>query len=124
MPPVNGVGEPCAGEPHARFDAAGAGTGAPGHGTKAASSSGSLPALLKAMSRATSGQPQSCFCLAARTPDVDSRFAKVQESLITFLRRTLPLGRTSAETHILLPLCVKIRVIRHALDESNPVIGG
>ena len=32
MPPVNGVGEPCAGEPHARFDAAGAGNGAPGHG--------------------------------------------------------------------------------------------
>jgi Group II intron, maturase-specific domain len=29
---VNGVGEPCAGEPHARFDAAGAGNGAPGHG--------------------------------------------------------------------------------------------
>jgi RNA-directed DNA polymerase len=28
MPPVNGVGEPCAGEPHARFDAAGAGNGA------------------------------------------------------------------------------------------------
>ena len=32
MPPVNGVGEPCAGEPHARFDAARAGNGAPGHG--------------------------------------------------------------------------------------------
>ena len=32
MPAVNGVGEPCAGEPHARFDAAGAGNGAPGHG--------------------------------------------------------------------------------------------
>jgi hypothetical protein len=32
MPPVNGVGEPWAGEPHARFDAAGAGNGAPGHG--------------------------------------------------------------------------------------------
>jgi len=29
---VNGVGEPCAGEPHARFEAAGAGNGAPGHG--------------------------------------------------------------------------------------------
>lgn len=28
MPVVNGVGEPCAGEPHARFDAAGAGNGA------------------------------------------------------------------------------------------------
>ena len=28
MPAVNGVGEPCAGEPHARFDAAGAGNGA------------------------------------------------------------------------------------------------
>jgi hypothetical protein len=28
MPAVNGVGEPCAGEPHARFEAAGAGTGA------------------------------------------------------------------------------------------------
>ncbi len=28
MPPVNGVGEPCAGEPHARFEAAGAGNGA------------------------------------------------------------------------------------------------
>jgi hypothetical protein len=25
MPAVNGVGEPCAGEPHARFDVAGAG---------------------------------------------------------------------------------------------------
>jgi hypothetical protein len=32
MPPVNGVGEPCAGEPHARFEAAGAGNGAPGYG--------------------------------------------------------------------------------------------
>jgi hypothetical protein len=32
MPAVNGVGEPCAGEPHARFDAAGAGNGAPGNG--------------------------------------------------------------------------------------------
>jgi hypothetical protein len=32
MPAVNGVGEPCAGEPHARFEAAGAGNGAPGHG--------------------------------------------------------------------------------------------
>jgi hypothetical protein len=32
MPPVNRAGEPCAGEPHARFDAAGAGNGAPGHG--------------------------------------------------------------------------------------------
>src|SRR5229473_6099438 len=32
MPAVNGVGEPCAGEPHARFDAAGAGNGAPGSG--------------------------------------------------------------------------------------------
>ena len=32
MPAVNGVGEPCAGKPHARFDAAGAGNGAPGHG--------------------------------------------------------------------------------------------
>src|SRR6185437_16367843 len=29
---VNGVGEPCAGEPHALFEAAGAGNGAPGHG--------------------------------------------------------------------------------------------
>jgi hypothetical protein len=28
MPAVNGVGEPCAGKPHARFDAAGAGNGA------------------------------------------------------------------------------------------------
>ncbi len=28
MPAVNGVGEPCAGEPHARFEAAGAGNGA------------------------------------------------------------------------------------------------
>ena len=28
MPPANGVGEPCAGEPHARFEAAGAGNGA------------------------------------------------------------------------------------------------
>jgi hypothetical protein len=28
MLPVNGVGEPCAGEPHARFEAAGAGNGA------------------------------------------------------------------------------------------------
>ena len=28
MPAVNNVGEPCAGEPHARFDAAGAGNGA------------------------------------------------------------------------------------------------
>jgi hypothetical protein len=28
MPPVNGVGEPCAGEPHARFEVAGAGNGA------------------------------------------------------------------------------------------------
>ena len=27
MPPVNGVGEPCAGEPHARFEVAGAGNG-------------------------------------------------------------------------------------------------
>jgi len=28
MPSVNGVGEPCAGEPHARFEAAGTGNGA------------------------------------------------------------------------------------------------
>ena len=28
MPAVNDVGEPCAGEPHARFDAAGTGNGA------------------------------------------------------------------------------------------------
>ena len=28
MPPVNGVGEPCAGEPHARFEVAGTGNGA------------------------------------------------------------------------------------------------
>ena len=28
MPTVNGVGEPCAGEPHARFEAAGTGNGA------------------------------------------------------------------------------------------------
>ena len=28
MPAVNGVGEPCAGEPHARFEVAGAGNGA------------------------------------------------------------------------------------------------
>jgi len=28
MPAVNGVGEPCAGKPHARFEAAGAGNGA------------------------------------------------------------------------------------------------
>jgi hypothetical protein len=28
MPTVNGVGEPCAGEPHARFEVAGAGNGA------------------------------------------------------------------------------------------------
>jgi hypothetical protein len=27
MPPVNGVGEPGAGEPHARFEVAGAGKG-------------------------------------------------------------------------------------------------
>ena len=32
MPAVNGVGERCAGEPHARSEAAGAGNGAPGHG--------------------------------------------------------------------------------------------
>src|SRR5579859_1685450 len=32
MPAVNGVGEPCAGEPHARFEVAGAGNGAPGNG--------------------------------------------------------------------------------------------
>jgi hypothetical protein len=31
MPAVNGVGEPCAGKPHARFDAAGAGNGAIRH---------------------------------------------------------------------------------------------
>src|SRR5207247_6597218 len=29
MPAVNGVGEPCAGEPHARIEVAGAGNGAP-----------------------------------------------------------------------------------------------
>jgi hypothetical protein len=36
MPAVNGVGEPGAGEPHARFDAAGTGNGAigPGHGDR------------------------------------------------------------------------------------------
>src|ERR1700685_3639840 len=28
MPAVNGVGEPCAGEPHARFEVAGTGNGA------------------------------------------------------------------------------------------------
>jgi hypothetical protein len=28
MPAVNDVGEPCAGKPHARFEAAGAGNGA------------------------------------------------------------------------------------------------
>jgi len=28
MPAVNGVGEPCAGEPHARIEVAGAGNGA------------------------------------------------------------------------------------------------
>jgi hypothetical protein len=28
MPAVNGVGEPCAGEPHARFETAGTGNGA------------------------------------------------------------------------------------------------
>jgi hypothetical protein len=28
MPPVNGVGEPCAGKQHARFEAAGTGNGA------------------------------------------------------------------------------------------------
>jgi hypothetical protein len=27
MPAVNGVGEPCAGKPHARFEAAGTGNG-------------------------------------------------------------------------------------------------
>jgi hypothetical protein len=35
MPAVNGVGEPCAGEPHARFEVAGVGNGMwprqPGH---------------------------------------------------------------------------------------------
>ncbi len=33
MPAVNGVGEPCAGEPHARIEVAGAGNGAMDRGT-------------------------------------------------------------------------------------------
>jgi hypothetical protein len=32
MPAVNDVGEPCAGEPHARFDGRGLETEHPGHG--------------------------------------------------------------------------------------------
>jgi hypothetical protein len=32
MPAVNDVGEPCAGEPHARFDGRGLETEQPGHG--------------------------------------------------------------------------------------------
>ena len=48
MPAVNGVGEPCAGEPHARFEAAGAGNGADlTKGTGVAQPTGK-PAAMKA----------------------------------------------------------------------------
>ena len=48
MPAVNGVGEPCAGEPHARFEVAGAGNGADlTKGTGVAQPAGK-PAAMKA----------------------------------------------------------------------------
>ena len=58
MPAVNGVGEPCAGEPHARFEAAGAGNGADlTKGTGVAQPTGK-PAAMKAPGPTVSEPPR------------------------------------------------------------------
>ena len=58
MPAVNGVGEPCAGEPHARFEVAGAGNGADlTKGTGVAQPTGK-PAAMKAPGPTVSEPPR------------------------------------------------------------------
>src|SRR5690348_4666278 len=58
MPAVNGVGEPCAGEPHARFEAAGTGNGAdPAKDTGVAQPTGK-PAAAKAPGPKASEPPR------------------------------------------------------------------
>ena len=61
---VNGVGEPCAGEPHARFEAAGAGNGADlAKGTGVAQPTGK-PAAAKAQPGPTAGRASRADILA------------------------------------------------------------
>ena len=65
MPPVNGVGEPCAGEPHARFEAAGTGNGADlAKDTGVAQPTGK-PAATKAPGPKASEQPRQSPTLRA-----------------------------------------------------------
>ena len=65
MPAVNDVGEPCAGEPHARFDAAGTGNGADlTKGTGVAQPSGK-PAATKAPGPTVSEPPRQSPTLQA-----------------------------------------------------------
>jgi hypothetical protein len=75
MPAANGVGEPCAGEPHARFEAAGTGNGADlAKDTGVAQPTGK-PAATKAPGPKTSEPPR-------QSPTLH---AKVKTSLITWL---------------------------------------
>ena len=58
MPPVNGVGEPCAGEPHARFEAAGTGNGADLAKVTGVAQPTGKPAATKAPGPKASEQPR------------------------------------------------------------------
>jgi len=59
MPAVNDVGEPCAGEPHARFDGRGLETEHPGHGHGEEQSGGKPPGhqRLRALNPGTATAP-------------------------------------------------------------------
>ena len=66
MPAVNGVGEPCAGEPHARFEVAGAGNGADltkgaGVAQPAGKPAEERPQALPSASHRASPRPYSAF---------------------------------------------------------------
>ncbi len=66
MPAVNGVGKPCAGEPHARFEVAGAGVamacpGTPGDGQPTGKPAAQRPWVLPSvLIRSSSSRPNRC----------------------------------------------------------------
>ena len=80
MPAVNGVGEPCAGEPHARFEVAGTGNGADLAKDTGVAQPAGKPAATKAPGPKASEPPrQSPTLQLARTISDRCRFRATED---------------------------------------------
>ena len=77
MPAVNGVGEPCAGEPHARFEAAGTGNGADLAKDTGVAQPAGKPAATKAPGPKASEPPRQSPTL--RLPDVSAAGSRLSD---------------------------------------------